>query len=204
MPRITAIERQQKAKEFFSVFVDGSYALSLSEFEMTSLKLAPEQELSVEELASLMERAGESKSYNKAVQYIGVRPRSVAEVRDYLARKGVDGIEPTLERLKANGLLNDVEFASVWIANRLALRPRSSRMLKVELRGKGVSGDDIDEALAACDTDTEIQAAMAVAAKKKRLYVEAGKLQAYLARQGFSYDTIKKALVRLDELDDVI
>ncbi len=201
MPKITAIERQRKAKEFLSIFVDGAYAFSLSEFEVEKLKLADGQELSAEAFSELVAQAGESKSYNLAVQYIGVRPRSAFEIRHYLNRKHAESIEATIERLKGNGLLNDVEFALAWIANRQALRPRSRRMLTAELQQKGVSSSDIADALAAVEPGSEVEAAMAVAEKKRMLgaYSEPAKLEAYLGRQGFRHDIIKKALERLDD-----
>lgn len=204
MPTITAVTRQKRAKDFYNIFVDGEYMLSLSDMEVATLSIHEGQELSTEEVDELRERAGSSKSYNMALRFIEVRPRSVAEVRDYLERKGAGEIDTVIERLRANGLLDDVEFASIWIANRQALRPRSERMLVLELRRKGVAPTNIATALAAVEGDSDLDAAVAIAAKKRRLgsYDEPKKLGAYLARQGFSYEVIKKALARLDESDD--
>jgi SOS response regulatory protein OraA/RecX len=54
--------------------------------------------------------------------------------------------------------------------------------------------------LSETDPEAEVEAAMAVAAKKRRLsqYQDQQRLIAYLGRQGFGYEIIKKALARLE------
>jgi regulatory protein len=97
-------------------------------------------------------------------------------------------------------LLNDSQFASSWIANRQALRPRSRRMLTQELMAKGVSREDISAAMGGLDGDSEVETLMGVIERKRQLpqYREPEKLMGYLARQGYSYEVIKKALERLE------
>jgi regulatory protein len=92
-------------------------------------------------------------SYNRALDFLAVRPRSTWEVRDRLRRKQVpdDDIPRVIERLERAGYLDDAEFARFWIEERARSNPRGPRLLQQELRRKGVSGPVIAAALAAFD-----------------------------------------------------
>jgi regulatory protein len=143
----------------------------------------------------------ENRVFSLAVRYIGVRPRSVYEVRQYLERKGIESaeVEAVVERLSESGLLDDKMFAESWIASRQALKPRSRVRLQQELAVKGVAKQVIQEALAELGEEGELQALERIIAKKRRLgqYQDPEKLMSYLLRQGYSFDKAKEALTRL-------
>jgi regulatory protein len=93
-------------------------------------------------------------SYNRALDFLAVRPRSAWEVRDRLRRKGVPetDIGGVIERLERAGYLDDAAFARFWIEERARSNPRGPRLLQQELRRKGVSGPVIARELAAFET----------------------------------------------------
>ncbi|MGI8588710.1 MAG: regulatory protein RecX [Chloroflexia bacterium] len=95
--------------------------------------------------------------YARALNFLAVRPRSEVEVRDRLRRKAVppETIEAVMARLRRAGYLDDAEFARYWIGERTRSSPRGPRLLRQELRTKGVSSQIIEAALA----DFEQQAA---------------------------------------------
>ena len=72
--------------------------------------------------------------------------------------------------------------------------------MEQELMMKGVSSEDIGVVMGELGQEDELQSLMAVIEKKRRLaqYQEQDKLIGYLARQGYKYDLIKKALEGLD------
>jgi regulatory protein len=99
-------------------------------------------------------------------------------------------------------LLNDREFARYWVENRLQFNPRGLRGLRYELRQKGLAADVIADTLA--DLDIEAAARKAAETGARRLAgLEARdfrrKLQAYLARRGFSYAVIAPLIEKLLE-----
>ena len=109
-------------------------------------------------------------SYNRALDFLAVRPRSAWEVRERLRRKGVPDtdIPGVIERLERAGYLNDAEFARYWIEERARSSPRGPRLLQQELRRKGVSGPVIAQELAAFEAkrveESEARQAAALAA----------------------------------------
>jgi len=90
-------------------------------------------------------------SYNRALDFLAVRPRSEWEVRDRLRRKEVPpaDIDLVVERLHRAGYLDDAAFARFWIEERARSNPRGPRLLQQELRRKGVRGPVIAQELAA-------------------------------------------------------
>lgn len=202
MPRITDIQQQKRSKGRFSVYVDGKYAFALGDLELGLSNLRIGRELSETEVDEFKASSEEGKAYNRAIKYLSYRPRSVWEVKDYLAKRGVDDevIDGVVQRLKDARLLDDIQFAISWVVNRQALRPRSRKMLEIELQAKRVSRDAISVAMEGLDEEEELLALVGLAEKKRRLtqYREPEKLMGYFSRQGYSYALIKKALERLE------
>ncbi len=65
-------------------------------------------------------------------------------------------VEATIQRLKDNGFLGDDQFAQDWVENRSTFRPRSKRMLAMELRQKGVAEEAIEQALAETEDESSL------------------------------------------------
>lgn len=161
------------------------------------------QTLSEEKIRSLQEEETREVAYQRGLHYLSFRPRSEAEVRRKLLEKGFDQplVEQIIQRLKAEGWLGDSEFARLWTENRTTFRPRSRRLLRYELRQKGVSEDHIEEALNPLAEESELayQAGIRYARKLTSLQPDVfrKRLMAFLARRGFSYETIAPVVRRI-------
>lgn len=182
--------------------VDGTSSFVLGALELGASGLAIGQELDADEIEKFQLATDEEKAYQAAARYVVVRPRSRQEVATYLRRKGVvdDSASQILEKLTRNGLLDDKQFATAWVASRQMSRPRSRRRLVGELQNKGVAKDDIDDVLGETDPEREMKALEMLARKKQKLtqYRQPQKLIGYLLRQGYEYDLVKKVLERLE------
>jgi regulatory protein len=191
MKRITAIEPQQKNPRRVNMYLDGEFAFGLTAITAAWLKVG--QELSDEKIAALQDTEAREVTYQKALHFLSYRPRSAHEVRQNLTKRGIEEtlVEETIERLQQAGLVNDVNFAQAWVENRNTFRPRSKSALRMELRQKGLSDEDIRSVL---DRNVD-EEALAVEAARKHMRRYAGlewhafrqKLGGFLARRGFSY-----------------
>lgn len=190
---ITALEKQVKNKERISVFLDGEFAFGL--YKKLALGLEIGQHLSEQEIESLKVREAEEVHYKRVLRLFTRRPRSEQEIRRYLDQRdiGQQAQDAILRRLYAAQLLDDRAFAQAWVENRDAFRPRSSFALKMELRDKGIDAGIISEVLS--DFDDE-RAAYKAARKAARRWQGSDadsfrkRVEAYLARRGFRYETI--------------
>jgi regulatory protein len=84
-----------------------------------------------------------------AARLLESRSRTTADVRARLVRAGWPArfIEQALERLSEIGLLDDEAYARGWLESRDRGRPRGERVLRQELRLRGVPGDTATAAL---------------------------------------------------------
>lgn len=205
MPVISDIKRQKRHSERFSIYVDGSYSFSLGDLALSNSGLRAGQDLPVQEVEQWQSQALEAKAYHAALGQLSYRRRSRREIVDYLLRKDFDEdiADVVLLRLESLGLVDDTAFAAAWIADRQLLRPRSKRVLFGELRQKGIATEIINDSLEVIDESAEIDALTDLIERKRRQssFADPQKLMGYLARQGYAYDRIKKALARLDGSD---
>jgi len=144
------------------------------------------------------------KFYNKALEFLSYRTRSEKEVRDKLKLKQAEPevIEKVISKLKEKRFINDEEFARQWIENRERFRPRSLRLIKLELRQKGIE-DEIIERIISNDEfliSNDLEQAKKLVEKRigkvrdlprQEIYQKLGR---FLASKGFNWDTIKKAI----------
>ena len=194
--KITAITAQVKRAGRYSVYVEGKFAFGLGGNDLLSLGLVSGQELTEEELANLKEESELGKLYDKTLNLLSFRPRSEWELKSYLKRKQQSPavIEKILNRLSKYGYVDDLQFAQRWVENRRLLKPISTLKLRAELKQKNIANNIIDEVLKA-DTTDETEVLKELIERKAKRYPDRQKLMAYLARQGFRYDNIKKALI---------
>ncbi len=195
--KITKIVAQVKVKGRYSIFVDDSFAFGLSELGLINSGLRIGQELTQQEVTSLKEEAQNDKLYNMLLGLIARRPRSQWEIEDYLKRKSAEPevIQELTTRLQDKGYIDDRDFARRWVESRRLLKPISKRKLELELRTKRIADHIVKEILGEDETD-ELDVLRVEVERKRRQsrYQDDAKLMQYLARQGYGYDNIKKAL----------
>ena len=151
--------------------------------------------------ATLEPAAGRKEAMGRAGRLLAERPRSEHEIRTRLqaARFEPEVVEQTIARLTELGLLDDLAFATQWVAERSRTRGKGPAALLDELYGKGVDRLTAEEALQAAGVDEAVQARELAARLLSRvarypLETQASKLYAMLARRGFSSETIKDAV----------
>jgi regulatory protein len=196
--KITGITQQQKQHNRYSVFVDEKYAFSLSEAKLLESRLVSGQELTKEQIADYKNLSAEDSLYNRALNYVALRPRSIWEVEFYLKRKDSPAplIEQITNKLTELGLLNDKKFAQMFVHDRTLLRPTSRRKMIMELRKKHISEEVIQLTFETEPTD-DLTTLREIVAKKRQLTKYKNdelKFMQYLARQGFGYSDIKQVL----------
>ncbi|MCA9934326.1 MAG: RecX family transcriptional regulator [Ardenticatenaceae bacterium] len=195
MGKITALTAQKRNTDRVNVFLDGEFAFGLAAETAVSLRLG--QELSPSEIQQLQAQDDFVKAKESAVRLIGQRPRSVAEIRLRLQRKGYDEllVDRVVTRLQEVELLDDAAFTRYWVDQREAFKPRSQMALRQELMQKGISRETIEAALAQVD---EVSSARKIAEQKAPQWHNLPeedfrkKMAGFLQRRGFHYEIIRE------------
>ena len=201
MGRITVLQVNRSNKRV-NVFIDGSFSLALDVEVVARENLQVGQYLSSEQVEKMKQVDLLQNCSKAALHYLGYRPRSEAEVRQRLRRRGFGGdvVDKVITRLKERKLIDDVAFADYWRDNRLSFKPRSRTLIKLELRQKGIAAEIAGEVVK--DLDDEVMAYEAGLKKARALasldYSEfRRRLSGYLQRRGFNYEIINSVVVRL-------
>jgi regulatory protein len=142
------------------------------------------------------------------LELLELGPRTRRELATALEKKGVpeDAAEEVLSRYADVGLIDDAQFASLWVASRHRGRGLAGRALSQELRRKGIDDDTVKEAVAELEPEQEEATARALVRRKlpqsRNLPTEARvrRLAGMLARKGYSgglaFRVVKEELER--------
>jgi|SRR5215213_4549074 len=193
---VTSIKPAVKTVGRYNIFVDGKYSFSLDEAQLVQEKLKAGRELDDAELRRLLRESDFGKHYMRVLELIARRPRSAWEIAQYLRRKGwePDECQRITERLRQKGYLDDAAFVEFWIRGRLAGGKKSRRQVEAELAAKRVAREVITSAGHLFPPESDRTALAALIQKLRRRHDDPQKLMAALARRGFAYDDIKRAL----------
>ena len=198
MRTITAIEVQKKNPNRVNIYLDDQFAFGLNRIVAAWMKVG--QQLSDEKIASLQDAEAREMAMQKALHFLGYRPRSVEEIRKNLEKHEIppEVIEATIIRLEQEKLIGDGNFAREWVENRSAFRPRGKRALAMELHRKGLADSVIQEVL---DKGVDEEALALKAAQKYARKLEGlewadfrQKLGGFLGRRGFGFEVINPVI----------
>lgn len=199
--KITALKIQKRNPNRVNVYLDGEFAFGIARIVAAWLHVG--QDLEDEQITQLQARDTDEVALQKALRFAGYRPRTEAEVQKKLEEEGIpaETIAPIILRLREDGLLNDLRFAQGWVESRSTFRPRSRRLMAMEMRQRGVEPKAIDQALE--DSSDDEALAYQAGLRKARQLTQAdretfrNRLTQFLARRGFSYSVIAPTVQRL-------
>jgi regulatory protein len=202
--RITAIKPQRNKKRV-NVYLDGEFGFGIDLDNFVKLGLKVGQELSGEEVDEVSGKAEFQKFLDRLLNFATLRPRSRSEINGWMKRKKVPaGLHKGLfEKLEKLELVDDLKFTKWWVEQRNSFRPRPERVLKQELKIKGIEREIIEKVLSEVGVD-EVKIAKDLIKKnsyrweKYERFEKKRKMQEYLARKGFGWDVVKEVAGGVD------
>ena len=139
---------------------------------------------------------------NAAYYYLSYRPRSEAEIKKWLHKRGFanEVTEKAIDKLREQNLSDDFKFAQFWTENRLSFRPKSKRLIAKELRDKKVAAEIIEQVTEDID-DEEIAYKLGSGRMPALAHLDYPafyrRLSSYLAYRGFGYEVVKRTAALL-------
>jgi regulatory protein len=213
--KITAIRERRAGSSRYVVEIDGRDGATISARAISELSLRIGGVVD-ETLADVLRDENAMVAvFDKAVELLAVRARSVRDLKLRLRRAGALSpvIDAAIERLTALGLLNDEAYARNLAHARVVGGAVSKRRIGQELQKRGVARDVADEAIDATLEDVELDemgGARAAAAKRMRSLksldapTRRRRLYAFLARRGYETAVISRVVkeVEAGRVDD--
>ena len=143
---------------------------------------------------------------NMVLRKLTRAPQTRQQLADYLLERGITEVvaDEVLGRMTEVGLINDVEFAAMFVRSKRASRGLAPRVLAQELRQRGVDADIIEQELAGISPADDRELAETLVARKltsvARFDVETRtrRLTSMLVRKGFNaglaYEVVREAI----------
>ncbi|MBQ8429851.1 MAG: RecX family transcriptional regulator [Clostridia bacterium] len=206
MNEITAITPQVKDKTRCNIYVDGRFCCGLTLEATVKNRLRVGQIITQERLSEIQLESEKNTAFDKALTHLSATRKTEKQIREYLQGKGYLAavIDYAVEKLRGYNFLNDGEYAEAYVES--AAKRKGGRLIRMELRGKGVSDEEIDAAVATLDEETQIEAAKNLLHKYMRgKLADVQTLQKayrYLMSKGFDYEVAKAALSTLGEIEE--
>ena len=144
------------------------------------------------------------KTFDRAVNLLAYKPRSVVELRTRLLEKEWTNsaiVDEVIVKLESYGYLNDVIFAKNLAASQIRQKPIGKRVLQQKLAMKKLDKETVAEAIEKAFEDTP-ESEIIDRAIEKRLRIkgkptdraDVKKFYDFLLRQGFSYDLVSNKM----------
>jgi regulatory protein len=200
---ITSVERNPKKKGTLGIYVDGQYGFSISEEDFLRLNLYEYKEITKDEINHIKNEINFRRAKSQAVRYLSSKLRSEKEIRIKLENDGFDdnAIDRAIGELKSLGYINDRLYVQKYIYDRSKLKPKSKKLIKLELAAKGISEDIINEELDDWKVDEVLVAEGLIKRKFGKYDLSDEKIlkriYSFLKHRGFSYEVSSQAVKAL-------
>lgn len=207
MPKITAVEPQKKHPHRFNVYLDGEFAFGADEDLVVEYRLIPGKLLDTLDVEKLLFEAEVGKLMERMYRLFSIRQRSEKEVRDKLKIKNYElrtkgkeqvsnlAIEQLINKLKAKGMIDDLEFAKAWMESRG--KKYGANRIKMELYKKGIDREIIEEVIGGQSIENSALVARKLIDKKLERWKNLPPMELkkkafdFLLRCGFDYEQVK-------------
>lgn len=204
---ITRIVKRRNKRRLFAVYVDGAFAFDVSDAVLLQYGLRTQDIIDENKIDEIKASELRKEVQLAAVNYISYRPRSSREVIDHLVRKRFprDLAESVVRHFETVSLINNLEFARMFVRDRLRRKPIGRALLQKFLAAKGIPSEMVQQVLRENISDEDqASAAHELASRRLRLtkrsmakldpIKQRQRLTGYLLRHGFTNEIVQKAV----------
>ena len=203
MKKITDIKEQLKNKKRVSVYLDGEYYCGLDLVTALKYRLKVGEFIEEERLVEIQYTSEMQACFDKALTFISSSVKTEKQIKDKLKKLGYldEIIDSTLEKLKGYGYVDDGDFARRFTTTYKGVKGK--KLIKLELKKKGVSDVDAENAVSEIQSQQETVDKLAEKYLKNKEKDKKNILKCYkyLLSKGFDYDEAKQAVEKY-QIDD--
>lgn len=192
--------RPARSRQQLVVLSDGRELLLHEEALLHGGPLHPGDVVDDDRLEALLRANWQVVAHEAALRLLSHRARSEQELRTRLELRGIprDVVTAEIERLRQTGLLDDEKFAAAWVEERRRTSPRSRRLLRYELLGRGIAPEAVDRVTQDVE---DLPTAMELARRRARQLRDPvpgeeafiASIGNFLRRRGFDWEVARHA-----------
>lgn len=207
---VTKLEYQKRNPNRVNIYIDNNFFCGISINTLARELLYEGMNIDEQTLEKIVYKELEDRFLNRAIEYISRSAKTEFQVNRYLKdlkfkKRGIwyrEDIQVDwdnmflniVNRLKELHLLDDEEYARMFVQSRLSNRPRGKNILISELLSKGV---DREIAQRVCDEEVEdeylvLKRVFEKKFKGNKFDRNDSRMVNFLLRKGFSWDLIEK------------
>lgn len=199
---MTVTEIKAITKTRFRVYLDEQFAFVLYKNELFRYHLEEGAEMSEKDYQEIRKTIVLKRAKLRAMHLLTDMDRTEYQLRNKLIMGGYpeDITEQALDYVKSFGYINDREYARRFVESRKGAKSRKE--LYALLSGKGLDSALIEEVLEECCSGEDTEMAIRNLLRRKRFDPDHStekdrqKIYAFLARKGFQYEDICRAMQR--------
>ena len=141
------VKYEKKGNGNYLVYFDNNEIIKLNEEVILKYKLLYKKDIDEFLFKKILENNNNYDIYNKCVKYIGIRLRSINEMREYMKKKNVslDVIEEVINKLLKNKLLDDQIFTKAFINDKLNFTTMGPYRIELELKKHNIDNNIISK-----------------------------------------------------------
>ncbi len=188
--RITDLKPQVKNAKRVSVYLDGNYYCGLDLITVMQSRLKVGDEITKDRLIEIQRESEMQACMDVALRFLSKSVKTEKDIIKKLVSKGfLEEIAlETVKKLKSYGYVNDQDYSNRYAET--YKNRKGKKLIKLELKQKGVDESVIDETLNAIESefDTALKIAEKYCKNKEKDIKLKQKCYNYLLSKGFSYE----------------
>ncbi len=149
------IKYEKKGNGKYRLYLENNVKIDLYEDVILKNNLLYKKEIN-EDILNVIDNDNQKFDlYNRAIKYISVRVRSKKEIKDYLFKYTDDSVlvDNTIDKLVNNNLINDNEFARMFINDKFKFTTMGPYMIYQELKRHNINDEIIYKYLNTLDDE---------------------------------------------------
>ena len=203
MKKITDIKEQVKNKKRVSIYLDGEYYCGLDLVTAVKNRLKVGQFIEEATLVQIQYDSEMQACFDRALTFISSSVKTEKQIKDKLKKLGYleEIVDSAVEKLKGYGYVDDGDYAKRFASTYKGVKGK--KLIKLELKKKGVSDVDAENAVSEIESQQETVDYLAEKYLKNKEKDKKNILKCYkyLLSKGFDYDEAKQAVEKY-EIDD--
>ncbi|MBP2028933.1 regulatory protein [Acetoanaerobium pronyense] len=186
----------------YSVFFNGDIKVRLSDETIVYYKVKEGRVFEEEEYEDMISKDHIKRAKTRGLDLLSRSSKSKSQIKSTLKREEFQekAIEEAIRFLEDYQFVNDATLAGRIVESKAPAKKWSKNQTIAKIKEKGISKDDIENAIKNMDTETELENALDIAKKKLRTLKNKSKeekiqkIRQSLAYRGFDYDIVSKVM----------